>query len=432
MKRKDPIRATRTSRYFLDAVSTGRLDGVRLLRRPLLLDRRRALLRLGVYLTPKQSYDAGEIARWIENCRSDTLFFCDCSLFDNRTDNRIWDALLAGDGNMVLIPQVRMELEPWIAANPAHPVVQALRGGNRAVWHFEYDELADWEIAAVTYYANLLGLRKRLVEASAIEFELANGHPPAYQELERLKQRVHQKFGARGYLLARKGADKPLGPTYFTDEFLVCVAVVMAISAGRPVVVLTKDEDVQEQFYKLQWLLDTHYRGMLLADRYAVDPLSFSIRALPRIDPLVEQAFYLDHAILIERSRQLLDDVLPAAWLPLPLSCLILGVDWLTSTAFIAERGMSRLLRIKGETGGLNVDRLGGRNCHIWTAPINLPWRLRDSAIIAQDRRLQLPSTPSVAVPLLDFQQAIMTAETVPRVMEFYPELVEAPDAWID
>lgn len=30
---------------------------------------------------------------------------------------------------------------------------------------------------------------------------------------------------------------------------------------------------------------------------------------------------------------------------------------------------MSRLLNVKGRTGGLNTDKLGGKNCHNWPLP---------------------------------------------------------------
>ena len=52
-----------------------------------------------------------------------------------------------------------------------------------------------------------------------------------------------------------------------TDEWLVCLAFTTAITTGREVVILTKDADILEQSYKLQWLLDTlpgHALGRLL------------------------------------------------------------------------------------------------------------------------------------------------------------------------
>ena len=54
-----------------------------------------------------------------------------------------------------------------------------------------------------------------------------------------------------------------------TDEAPVYLAVERALITGKQTLVLTRDADVEEQF-KLLWLIDTHYREMLLADRYAL------------------------------------------------------------------------------------------------------------------------------------------------------------------
>ena len=105
----------------------------------------------------------------------------------------------------------------------------------------------------------------------------------------------------RGYLLAKKGAASPAGPTFFTDEARVRAAAVSAIPTARSAVVLTKDRDVFEQFVKLQWLLDTHYRGMLLADLYVAYPLTFVSHELRKDVPHVDEFIVGDRSLLIER-----------------------------------------------------------------------------------------------------------------------------------
>lgn len=78
------------------------------------------------------------------------------------------------------------------------------------------------------------------------------------------------------------------------------------IETGREVVILTKDEDIQEQFYKLQWLLDTHYRGMLLADMYASDPSRFVTQPMPIDNPEFGAMFEGDDNVLVERPNWLI------------------------------------------------------------------------------------------------------------------------------
>jgi len=415
---------------LIDAISSNRLEGTHVRPRASLPPGPAPLTRLGVTVTEKRDYDASDIARWIESSREDVQFFCDTSLFDNRTDARIWDALLGCNGCLVIIPPVYLELAPWLASHPAHPAARAVAERNPAIQFLTYEELSAWKVNVLTYYANLLGIRKHLVRAIVWGFEQTFGRQPDEAELAHLKQELHESAGPRAYLLARKGADTPIGPNFFTDELLVCLAALTAITTGRETVVLTKDEDVQEQFYKLQWLLDTHYRGMLLADLYAIEPLGFLIHALPEGIPHMDEMFLGVDNVLIERSRHLLDDVLPTMWTPVPISCSIIGTQF-SHMGFVAERGMERLLRIKGTTGGLNTDRLRGRNCHIWLAPLDVPKRLRGCAAIAVDVRVPVRTEP-VALPMLDVQQAILTQETVPRVVEYYPELVIARDGWLD
>jgi hypothetical protein len=67
----------------------------------------------------------------------------------------------------------------------------------------------------------------------------------------------------------------PLG----TDEILVCRAVEHAVRTGQQTVILTKDPDLEEQFFKLTWLLCSHYKAMLAAGQYARDFGSF--RTIP-------------------------------------------------------------------------------------------------------------------------------------------------------
>jgi hypothetical protein len=48
----------------------------------------------------------------------------------------------------------------------------------------------------------------------------------------------------------------------YTDETIVAAAFIMAIRRRRTTAILTRDQDILDQLYKMQWLLDTHCRGM--------------------------------------------------------------------------------------------------------------------------------------------------------------------------
>ncbi len=76
---------------------------------------------------------------------------------------------------MVISSPVRLELEPWIAARPSHVGARAVAEAHPAIQYLTYDRLNPWAVAALTYYGNLLCVRKRLVLAKQLEFEDAYG-----------------------------------------------------------------------------------------------------------------------------------------------------------------------------------------------------------------------------------------------------------------
>ncbi len=303
---------------------------------------------------------------------NDLTFFCDTSIFHRSTDERLWEALLNRPGKVVIIPHVYDELGPWLATNPTHTAARAIIQKQPAIRFFDLPSDDERTKTAYIYYVNLLAMRKRLFDVERWRFKSAHGRLPDEREMEAIKRSVHTMVGPRGYLIARKGDGDASPRTYYTDEALVYLAVMTAITTGNEVVILTKDEDVQEQFYKLLWLMDTHYRGMLLADRYASDPFGFIHRAPPVGNEGFDRVFAASNLTLIERAKSLLEEILPSTCTAVPIYCWVIG-ERLTQMTFMAETEMKRLLDVKGDTGGLNTDRLDGRNCHIWLGPLALP-----------------------------------------------------------
>jgi hypothetical protein len=172
--------------------------------------------------------------------------------------------------------------------------------------------------------------------------------------------------------------------------------------------ILTKDEDLYEQTYKLQWLLDTHYRSMLIAKLYANEPGRFHVRAMPTDISDLNEAFKTDDGMLIERTDNLVRDVLPRTCHSAPFHCVLLKQNKLSSITFNAETEMAELLEVKGQTLGLNTNLLGGKNCHLWLGQMRLPGELRGFAAIAHDRRLK---KGRFDIPFLELIQAINCIE---------------------
>ncbi len=409
MKGSNAFKATRTTRYLMGTASTHGFDGIMREMIPPSPADHVFVPRLGFVTTPKEDYDIVELCNGISNHLNDALFFCDTSLFDERTDNRLWQTLLQSNGKIVLIPSVLHELEPWLSTHKDHIVAKAILNNDSCIEFGGLDADDAEQQANFAYYVNLLGMRKRILRLRIMAFERINGRSLNENEITKIKDEIHQTYNPRGYLLANKGAKAEGAWNFYTDEALVFLAVLTGISTGRKIMILSKDEDIQEQFYKLLWLLDTHYRGMLLADLFSSNPSRFTSYPIPKGDLTIEEAFTGENNFLIERSDEILEEILPESFNFVSLYCWIVG-EKLTQTIFGAEQEMTRLLDIKAKTKGLNTDKLDGRNCHIWLAPLDVTRKLRGCAAIVQDNRLELKSS-TVEIPILDVNQAIYCGE---------------------
>lgn len=363
-------------------------------------------------ITPKLDYGTDELCRTIASIPDDVLFFCDTSLFDDKTDMRLYSELLDREGRIVIIPPVRRELDPWLDTHSEHPVAKAILGEERSIKFIEPKSDHKREESAAEYYVNLLGFRKMLLTLEFARFEQKSGQPPNNDEAKLLMQKLHQDIGSRGYILAKKGYEAAESPNLFTDEILVYLAMKTAIETGQDIVIVSKDEDILEQFYKLQWLLDTHYRSMLFADVYASDPSRFVTHSMPKVDtPWLKNMFVGDDNYLVERQNHFIigdsAPILPPYCHPVVVHCWIVG-DKISQMAFCAEKEMKRLLDTKGATSGLNTYKFGEKNCHLWLAPLDAPRSLRGCVAIADDDRVDFGLA---RIPLLDTNQAIFTGE---------------------
>ena len=366
------------------------------------------MLRLSWHSTPRQRTD------WKANIESiaaehDLAVFCDTSAFADDAPPALWEALLGEPGRHVITERVREELQPWLDARPDHPVAQALREAHPALGSRPEPAEDEPGRAAFDYYTQLLALRRRALVLAASAFQEEQGRDPGPGERAELADWVQRELGERGRLLATKS------PGRGTDEALVYLAVEHAITTGKQTLIVTRDADVEEQFFKLIWLIDTHYRAMLLADDYAARFGSY--RAVPVPDTLLEEPycpFESRDAVLIARSDDLVE-LLPPEPHCVAVSCWNAGT-YSSHLSFMAEKEMGRLLRIKDATGGLSTDRLGGRNLHVWTNPFRIPGHLGDAAIV-HDRRLPIDSSKA-SIAMLDTYHALMPCERHKRLVK--------------
>jgi hypothetical protein len=365
------------------------------------------MMRLSWRTSSAELTDWDRIARSL-SAERDLAVFCDNSAFDDSVPREFWEKLLSEPGRLVIIDRVDTELRPWLERRPDHAVARARKEHSSGLGEWHEPGVGEPRRRAFDYYVGLLSLRRRALVLAAADFRREHGRDPEPAKRSPLADWVQRKFGERGRLLATK----PAGAQ--TDEALVYLAVEHAITTGRQTLILTRDADVEEQFFKLLWLIDSHYRAMLLADDYVEN---FGTRRTLAVDPTLlddpDGPFVPPDAVLVERDEDLCD-VLPAHPHCVGIACWTMRLKG-TQLSFMAETEMAHVLAIKDRTGGLSTDRLGGRDLHVWTYPFEVNGR-RDCAVIAYDRRHPLGTT-DMCVAVLDIYHALMPCERHKRVI---------------
>jgi hypothetical protein len=335
----------------------------------------------------------------------EVAFFLDTNMWDRTLEPELWAALLARRDSIFVIPNVRLELKKWIVANPNFPGSQAIMDKKSNLIIMDLPPNDSDELTAYAYYAFLLQIRRRAGDFVTWEFRKREGRDPTPDELV---SGIQRSVGERGLALIHKHGKTATLDRWATDESLVYFAAKHAVSTGRPTTILTMDQDVLEQFYKLWWFLDTHYRAMLMADEYVRDPLRYRLLPLPDL-PRVRDVFNLDDGMLLERGATRMNAVLPRGFKFVSSECWLVGQK-LVRLTFGAECQMHQLLKMKGATGGLVSDQLRGRNLHPWLVPLPLGRRIKDCAAIVRDRTVPIPGSRA-AVGLFDVCHSVNTVE---------------------
>jgi hypothetical protein len=202
---------------------------------------------------------------------------------------------------------------------------------------------------------------------------------------------VQRQFGERGFLLARKGVDAANSPNRTTDEHLVVTAFLTAIMTGSEVFIVTRDPDVLEQYVKLRTVIKEHYRAMLAAERYALNPGSMAFQQVPVRDEYIRVRFSGDPVLQFETTDAQFNP-LPPKFHFVNIYCILLGGEptsmKVTIANFCAETGMARALTVKASTNGLNTDKFNGQNCIILTEHLRTD-KQRVIVLIGRERRVQ-------------------------------------------
>src|SRR5579875_3189773 len=302
--------------------------------------------RLSYKFTSPNSAWRAELSESIRGIDSEVSFFLDTNIWDKNLEGEVWVALLSRSNSVFVIPSVWLELQGWIGRNPDYIGSRAISDKHPNLIIQSLPSQDSDEITAYAHYIYLLQSRRRIVDLYRLRFRERTGRDPGTDEL---MVGVQRTFGQRGLALVHKdGRSVPLDK-WATDESLVYLASAHALKTGRPTVVLTKDQDVLDQFYKLWWFLDAHYRAMLIADHYARNRFKYPLRPLPDVD-YINDIFDPRNGVLVDFGPKRMNAYLPRKFSFVSVECWLVRKEMMRLT-FGAETEMYRLLKIKGATG---------------------------------------------------------------------------------
>jgi hypothetical protein len=219
-----------------------------------------------------------QFAEIIENSAlDDAQFYLDtCFITGREIDPSLWVTLLRK--SIVITIDTWQELKPWLKTPFVNKdfrdlLLEAIEVGHPGI-RFESPPDPEGELEfTVRYYVQLLAFRKRAFDLARANLERELQREPTEAEVEKQAQRMVQD---RGWQLATKGHKEKGKANFLTDETVLVRAIISAISTGRETSVLTRDRDLVEQFYKLLYLIDTHYCSYLIAEAYRRQPLILS------------------------------------------------------------------------------------------------------------------------------------------------------------
>jgi hypothetical protein len=257
-----------------------------------------------------------------------------------------------------------------------------------------------------------------------MEFENKQGRRPTKEEFFPGFKRLGKVYDDRAARIAWKGACDYDRKNYAADEQMVTMAVLHALMTGRETTILTRDHDLMDQFYKLVFLIDTHYRSMLFAAKYAAAPHEFASQSKRMIceghPDFFDDRFAGEDDVFLRPN--LPPDTMWNSVLPAKYDFVTVGCRWFgdgpetlqtAEMTFCADRAMVEVLKTKAQTGGLNTALLGGKNCHIWPCP-EMQDALGPCVAIAMDKLVDYhPDIPLYRV--LDMIHAVRSDEGFDR-----------------
>lgn len=340
----------------------------------------------------------------------------------------LWEAIL--QKRVFITKGVRSELQPWLDAPRCNRwfseylksafEAEESGTGHEVVSIATIDDFSGCTRAVADYYVRLLWLRKYFAIHQFELFQEKHGRDP---DIDTELQPICQKIaGARGWRIASKVLRDRRKPSVLVpvDEGIVVNALFHSTLYGEPTILLTRDNDVFEQWCKCIYLIDTHYQAMLLAEKYATAQAQFEKADAPDCAALYQGE---GNTLLSPRFdyRELRD------WnvAPIQATCGLLSTSdkplMCSERTFGLVEDLARLVNVKGKTRGQNTDLFGEMNFHAQLDPRHVAFAEGGPALV-NDVTMSTNNADDFAISINDAELAIFTNEQFSQEIFQYME----------
>lgn len=367
--------------------------------------------------TPSQECTYDHFIESFTTMPKDYRIFLDTGFItSHEVPQALWDCMV--DKEVFITEDVWKELQPWVA-DPFYNrwfrdyLVNAIDleksgAGHRRVSLFSFSDLLTKYAKVAQYYVRLLWLRKFVGVHHIYEYEKQHGRKPTDEENQALLQQI---VGPRGWRLVKKALANRDSLNINTDESLVVSAAFNSVLFGRHTILLTRDNDVFEQFYKGMYLIDTHYIAMLVAEEYRKHPSCYKSQQLPNNIGLYQG----DGSLALDFESDLDHYKLrPTACEPIQFSCCLLSTYdkplMHSQRSFGVAPDMARIIDMKAKTNGRSTDLFGSLNIHIQVDPRKRYFEKSGPALV-NDLLLEGMAEDEIPISAIDSDFAIFTDE---------------------
>ena len=214
--------------------------------------------------------------------------------------------------------------------------------------------------------------------------------------------------------MAEKGRRDAGKSNFQADESVVVASVISAITTGCETSVLTRDRDIIEQFYKLMYLVDTHYQGYQIGEAYRRQPLNFVEAPWPKGSEYFDNHFHTGRILWLPASSD--ERLLPEQYRFVMVHAYRFSPstqnDSLQTLAFCAEREMGQMIRAKGATRGKSTDGFGLSNIHRCINPYDQE-TFGSFAAVTVDRGVEISN---IFIPWVDIEIVMSRKEQIRRL----------------